>query len=262
MKNILLIVFVVVAINISYAQKSEVYKISNVKGTGYDTDMTKAREKAVNDAKINALRESGIVENINSYSDMFKSESEENYQELFVSQVFTEMNGAVRQVEIVLENKDFSLGDNIKIDVWINCEVVKYSTVSDPFFVVNIDGIKPFYYAGDLLSFSVSPDIDCWMYVFCIPQNEEESYFLFPNEWEPAYVFKGGQTYQFPQRVDFELSVNGTNVQSDRLIFVFTKQKYPWIGKITYKNIFDWIFNIPPDQRTISSISMSIAPKN
>jgi hypothetical protein len=140
--------------------------------------------------------------------------------------------------------------------------VIKYNTSADLLFTADIKGLKPFYYAGEFLTFSVKPTMNCWIYVFCIPQNEDESYTLLPNDWESAEMLQSDLIYNFPQNVDFELSVDLQIQQTDRLVFVITKQKYPLPAGLSYKKLFDWIFNIPPDQRFISSYNITISKKS
>lgn len=230
-------------------------------GVGFDSDLTKARNKAINDAKINALRKVGIEENISSYSDLYRSEADENYQELFSSQVFTEIRGAVRSVKILNEKKKIIEGDNIKFEIEISCEVLRYNTITDNMFKAEISGVKPFYYEKDLLSFTINSTKEAYLYVFCIPQNQNEAYFIFPNEYEEQFLLEPNYDYKFPEKVDFYLFLDGKAQQTDRVIFVLTKEKFPYVGDINYKNLIDWIFSIPPDQRFVNSFSYSISKK-
>ena len=244
-----------------FSQNQTIVKNVISTGIGFDSDLNKAKNKAVNDAKINALREVGVEESINSYSDLYKSEINENYQELFTSQVFTEINGAVRSVQILNEKTTIIEGNIIKYEIEINCEVLKFNTVSDNMFKAEITGVRPFYYENDLFTFAINTTIEAYLYAFCIPQNQNEAYFIFPNDYEEQFLLKPNCDYKFPEKVDFFLSLNNQNQQTDRIIFVLTKQKYPYVGEINYKNLIDWIFSIPPDQRFVNSFNYSISKR-
>ena len=167
----------------------------------------------------------------------------------------------MQSIEYVSETKEFIDGDNIRFEVVINCVVLKYSSKPDPKYKVEIKGIKPFYYVDDFLTFSVNSTQDSWLSVFCIPQNQENAYFLFPNDYEQSFLLLAERTYNFPMIVDFVQSIEGTEQQTDRIIMVLTKEKYPFTGKITYQSITEWIFSISPDQRIVESFGVSIAPK-
>lgn len=258
-RSVLIICLIFSALAVFSQQNEEIF-ISSVQGVGYDENVSVAKEKAINDAKVQALSKAGIEENINSYTDLYQSEISDNYSELFTSQVFTNIRGSVKNIEILNEEKSFS-GNQIKYSVEIKCTVVKYSSLADAFYKAEIKGIKPFYYQEDYLSWALSVTKDSWLYVFCIPQNQNDAYFVFPNDYEEQFLMKADSIYNFPIVVTYQQFLDGDTQQTDRLIFVLTKEKYPYTGKITYKNIFDWIFEISPDQRIVESFSVSILPK-
>ncbi len=247
---------------VGFAQKNENIQIKSVFGIGYDDCLSSAKEKALNNAKINALSQAGIEENINSYTDLFKSETSDNYSELFTSQVFTNIRGSVKDISILSEKKAITSENLIKYEIEVKCTVIKYNSLPDQFYKAEILGIKPFYYEGDKLTWSVNVTKDSWLYVFCIPQNnEEQAYSLFPNDYEPQFLMKSNTIYEFPKKIELEQFLDGDTQQTDRMIMVLTKEKYPFTGKITYKNICEWIFSISPDQRIVESFAISIVPK-
>jgi hypothetical protein len=248
------------------AQETEEIKMKGITGIGYDENIVLAKEKAINEAKKNALNRAGIAVNINAYTDLFQAEMDDNYAELFTSQVFTNIRGAVTNIEVVSENRDFVMGNNIKYEVTIDCIVLKYNTDVDLMYAADIKGIKPFVNDGDLLKFTVTPTKDSWLYVFCVPQNQDKAYYLFPIEEEEhkekSFMLEAGKTYEFPRNLELEYFLDATDKQTDRLIFVITKQNFPFTSRITYKNVTDWIFTIPPDQRIVESFAVTILPRD
>ncbi len=254
----LLIIFT--CINLITAQKTEVISISRVTGIGYDECIPAAREKAINAAKIQALNDAGVSENIRSFTDLFQSETDDNYFELFTSQVFTDIRGSVAAVEIIDEKKEFTTGDNIKFEVTINCKVLKYNTFPDPLFKAEIQGIKPIAYENSLLEFTVKPTKDSWLYVFCVSDDEELALLLHPSTTQPALLLSGGQKYSFPHAPghQWRLSLGGKEKIIGRVICILTKEPYPYTASVRYKNIVDWIFSIPPDMRTIETFPINI----
>lgn len=259
-RNFFLVLFICFFISGLFAQKSETIKL-DVAGIGYDDCISSARIKAMENAKKEALNKAGIAEDINTYSDLFRSETNGSYQELFASSVFTNIGGSVSNVQILQEKLSITGEKLIKCEIQISCEVLKYKSLPDNMYKAEISGIKPVYFEGELLSWSVEVSKDSWMYVFCIPQNQNDAYYLFPNEWEKAFKLNSGKKYNFPKNVKYEQILDSDFEQADRIIFVFTKEKYPFTGDITYKNIFDWIFSIEPDQRIVESFAVGIFPK-
>lgn len=261
MKRFLLLIIILFFNDIyGYCQETENIKLTGIKGVGYDESIRLARQKAVNDAKINALRRAGVAENVISFADLYQTELDENYTELFTSQVFTDIRGAVKNIEIVNENRQIFDGRNIKIEVEINCVVLKYKTEPDLMYQVKVDGIKPIVTEGDELRFSIEPTIDSYMYLFCIPEKQNKAYFIYPNEHEPAFLLQNSRRYNFPLG-SLSFYLDGKGKQTDRLVFVFTKQNYPFSGDISYERLMEWIFSIPPDQRTVQSYSVTILPR-
>jgi hypothetical protein len=248
--------------SVLYAQEDTLINLSGVTGLGYGNTIETSRNKALNDAKTKALQQAGIEENISAYTDYFQAETNENYQELFSSQVFTQMKGVVRNVEILNETKEFVEGDNIKTTVSIQCTVMKFTSDPDMLYKAVIEGIKPVYYSGDALTFSVKVSIDSYLKIFCIPESKENAYFLFPNEYEPDFVLKADETYNFPYNLEmYEMMLDGKGQQIDRFIFVITKKPYPFYSTINYSNILEWIFDIPLNQRIVESFAVSVYPK-
>lgn len=259
-RNLSLLFFVLFIVYSVFAQKDDIIYVE-VSGVGYDDCVSNARIKALENAKQEALSKAGITEDINSYSDLFRSETSGSYQELFASSVFTNIRGSVSNVQILQEKLSITGEKLIKCEIQMSCDVLKYKSLPDNMYKAEISGLKPFYFEGELLNWSVEVSKDSWMYVFCIPQNQNDAYFLFPNEWEKAFKLNSGKKYDFPKNVKYEQILDSDFEQADRIIFVFTKEKYPFTGDITYKNICDWIFSIEPDQRIVESFAVGIFPK-
>jgi hypothetical protein len=130
----------------------------------------------------------------------------------------------------------------------------------DLLYTVEINGIKPFYYEQELLTFTIKATKQSWLYVICIPQNNENAFLVYPNAYEEQFHLEANKKYKFPYKVDLFLETSNGNQQTERLIFVLTKEKIPFVREITYQSVFDWIVSIPPNQRIVSSYSYSITP--
>jgi len=200
-------------------------------------------QRAVSEAKIEALKQAGVEENI-------------SYEELFTSDVLSDIRGAVKAVEILETKKTFDEFGKLNIEVSINCTVVKYNTNKDLSFDVLIEGIGKYYQNESKLIFKVKSSKEAYVNIFIF--NDEEAYKLFPNELENFFLLEKNKQYIFPTyKADYILETNKKSIVH-RVIFVFTKDEIPYAGKIEYKQIIDWIFSIPPDIRVIKSFGFNV----
>ncbi|MGM0375837.1 MAG: hypothetical protein ACQEQ0_03605 [Bacteroidota bacterium] len=202
-----------------------------------------------------ALNRAGVSENIKAFSNFHESQTEGNYEELFTSDIFSEMQGAVKNVDVVTKNKDFTDEGLHRVTVVINCTVL-YNTGRERTFEFEVDGIRAVYENGDLLTYSVKPQEKGYLKVFVF--TSEEAYQVFPNEYEKSVLLnpENQEWYNFPQQVDIVLGTEKDS-GSHRTMFVFLKEDIPYTGKVSHKNIFDWIFSFPMDQRNIKPFHLS-----
>lgn len=243
---------------LSAQQKMDVVSIDSIYGmaVGSESETIKTiMERAVNEARIKALREAGIHESIHSYSAFFQSETRQEYEELFASDILTDMRGAVKHVHVFDTKKTFTSDGMPRVEVWINCEVVKYTSKPDPAFVFEASGVKPVYQHNDRLEFSVRPHQNGYLRAFVF--TGDEAFQVFPNEYEASFELAAGETAVFPKEAELILETDEES-EMHRLLLVFLKQDIPYVQDVDYKEIFDWLFSIPPDQRALKTFSFSV----
>lgn len=258
-KYLIIYFFLLLVPFIGFSKKKEEINLSNISGEAVGTEnesLKQVRTRAVNAAKVNALKEAGIQENITTYTDYFQSETKQEYEELFASSIFTNIQGAVTDVEIIKTDKSFTSDNLLQVKVFINCTVIKYKTQTDLSFDFKVEGIKPNYDNDDLLTFRFSPYNDGFLKIFIFTRNE--SYQLYPNNYENSKSLKKGNNYIFPlEEINYRLETDKRS-QMHRIVFVFSKKDIPYTKKVDYKQIFDWIFRIPPDIRKVKSFSFTV----
>lgn len=256
---VLLTIFIGIQQNVYAKNKVKKIKLENISGEaigGEAESLLEVKQRAVNNAKINALKEAGISENIKTYTDYFQSETDEEYEELFASNIFTNIQGSVTEVEITNTRRSFTEDGMLKVEVIINCTVLKYLTEDDLTFNYWVDGIKPNYNHNDLLEFSFKPASDGFLKAFIFTKTE--AYQLFPNSLEKSRLLVKDNEYKFPLgRVNYRLET-AKRSEMHRIVYVFMKEDIPYTHSVNYKQIFDWIFSIPPDQREIKSFSFTV----
>ena len=233
-------------------------------------------EKAVNEAKLEALRKAGISENVSASDVMITTETKSDFKQEMSSFVAVEIYGAVLNDSIVEQKRLINEFGNIVLQVFINVDVIKYETKSDPSFDFKVEGIKEYYENNDLMSFSFLPYADGYLKVFNV--NDTESFMVYPffnleypflND-EKNRKFLAGEKLEFPLNklmgdpakkiVGYSIS---TQIEREKnfLIFVYTKDNIPFKGTPSYKSVLNWIYRITPDKRRIQFCDFVIVNK-
>lgn len=240
-------------------------KVKDIVGTAYisgDISPNQAKVQALNDAKINALKATGIEEHVNTYQLLFTSQINKDYSQFFSSDIQSEMQGAVKSYEIKSERVYCKNENEIISEITIDATVIKYETKSDITFDANIEGIKAVYNNDDKLSFSIKTTQKAYLTIFNITDNE--ALMLYPNVYEKQQMLDSSVLYKFPDsKISYQLHTDMKQQETNRLIFVFTKTPVPFIktdkDQITIQeNIFTWIYSIMPDQRKVEYFTLTI----
>ena len=269
MRYLILLAFFVTSLS-CFGQK--IINVKSVKGmyigSNTETPIT-VKEKALNNAKVNALNKAGIAEDISSYNLLYRQGNNEDFQEIFDSQFQSEIKGAIKSYEIIDEKRSANEFGNFVIEITINAKVIKYNKNSDPSFTSKIDGIKPMYNHEDTLEFSLISSQDFYLTIFYL--NDDEAGFIFPNAQADAkldsMLFRADEIYNFPISDSEYVLTTKKREETNRLIFVFTKEDYKFItqnteGLTSSDEIFEWIYSISPDRRTTNHYSFTILKNN
>lgn len=254
MKKSTIVIVLFLANIICYSQTTEI-KLNNINGKGYDKNIDKSLAIAIQKAKQNALNKAGIAENIHVQNALEKAEVDGEYIELFSSNAFMELNGNVKDVEVIDKQTNVNNGV-IETIVKINCTVVKYETNTDPHFNVGVLGIDAFYNHLSHLEFTVISSKDCFMKAWLFTKND--AFAVFPNAIESNFLLTAGDSINFPRRAIYELDSEGEKQQINRLIIVFLKEDFSYNDRVTYENISDWIVSIPPDKKLVKYFSFTL----
>jgi len=258
-----LVLFLGVALITSAQRKITEDKLKDIIGVGIGggtQTQEQVKQKAINDAKINALKKAGVEENINAYTDYFRSETDNKMEELFTSDILSSINGTVKDVDVIEAKFGATPEGQMKYDVRINCTVITYKTETDAKFSAWIENIKKIYKVGEGASFTVKPTKDCYIraFVFC-----NESYILLPNVVEPSKLLNAQTVYTFPDEKvveNYEMTIEDEKLdrETNRLVILLLKEDIYFTGKVNYKEITDWIMSIPPDERMIQSFAFDV----
>jgi hypothetical protein len=213
-----------------------------------------AREKAIEEAKKDALRKAGVVERIKSSQTVSVIESNRESAELFSMFSSIEMNGAVTDWNIKKDRLEIS-----KVDgqpywmIIIDATVKKYATMPDPEFKIDVRGLRTNGYSnGEAITFSVIPNKAGYLKIFLF-ENINDAALLFPNNFEPNRKMKDNEAVKFPTvGIDYTAEKSTAEKQEHNLLmFVYTKNDIPFYGDVNCQRVMGWINGIEPNEREV-----------
>ncbi len=250
-----LIVFISILFCAIHTVAQESVKV-HVQGISISTNLSpiQAKHEALKDAKYKALIKAGISENINRSSILMQNENKESISELFNELISTNVNGEVILDSIISEQKTFNEYGNMELKLDILATVYKTSSKNDCSFFIKVKGVKERYCKAGLLSFSVTPSQDGYLYIFNI--NESEATLIYPYSDKATGIKDNVQKFIQKQEILFPIHPafkpgyelvlpNNKTKEVNRLLFVFTKKEVPFIGNENIKDIYSWLAIIP-----------------
>ena len=234
-----------------------------------DLTLEQVKNKAIDEAKKNAMAKAGIAENVTVTDFLYTFEDNDKFKEIFQSFVSTE-TGAEIVVDKVRElNRDINEFGNILIEVEIEATIFKHKKEKDPEFQFRVEGIREFYYNNDGISFSFLPSMEGYLRIFNI--TDDTAFVLYPYSGfeNPVYNDAAGRKFanntevQFPvnEHLDkyyFEIDDPTKGKEYNLLIFVYTKSNIPFLEDETVENIMRWIYEIPLDQRAVEQFGIIV----
>jgi hypothetical protein len=249
---IIMPVILILNLSVSIAQNTDI-KVKNAKGEWSISNITpeQAYDKALVEAKFEALRMAGIDESINAINSLFSTDKGSDYTG--ISSI--ELGGEVVDFTIVdrkIEQQRTGSTDILTATVTIDAVVRKYKKKRDTSFQIRVNGIESSYKEGDQLTFSFTPHKEGYLKIFAF-EDDYNGYVLYPNEYEKNERFQAGIVVRFPVSKEFvyELTkVSSKAAENNFLIFVYTKNDIPFFeSDVNYHSVLNWIAKISPDER-------------
>ena len=238
-------------------------RVERVKGEWIISDditPLQAREKAIRQAKAEALRQAGVSEYVSESNLMFKTESSNKLRDIHESWTSIDVSGEISQFEVVDERKAINEFGNLSYEVWIDATVIRHQTSKDPGLNVDVNGIHESYHSPDELIFDIMPSKEGFLNIFIL--GEDESLHLYPNKFEKREKFEGGKLYKFPRStaLDYEVS-SKDSMEVNYLVLLYTKVEIPFLEEETPEKILQFIAKIDPSQKWLKSYSILIRQK-
>lgn len=219
------------------------------------------KAQALLEAKKQALREAGVLENISSTSIIVMGGSNSEFQEISSELSRIEMEGRIRVKEQIDMDPVFTNDHLIKYSTTIKAEVVVEETEEDLNFQFKIDGFKNLYLSGEKISFTLTPAMDCYFRIFYFTGKSSENAQIFPIDGIFKDVqFIGGEPVSFPPEdtrflfnapFDYTMEINESkdNIEHGVVLIVALKKPYKYVDEVNYENVIRWLAKIKRNER-------------
>lgn len=229
--------------------------------------------KALAEAKKQALREAGVVENVSSTAIIVLGGNNNEFQEISSELSRIELEGRVRVKEQTDAPPVFTQDRLVKYTTTIRAEVVVVETEEDLNFRFKADGLKNTYPSGETMTFTVSPTADCYLRVFLLGNNPSSNAQIYPIDGVFKDIrLKAGETVTFPpadskflydQPFDYTLELENDNdhLEQDVLLIVALKKSYPFTDKVSYESIIRWLAKIKRSEKCVLWQGINIVEK-
>lgn len=233
-----------------HAQKT--VKVKNVQGRWQVSDnvtLKEAEERALNEAKKEALRRAGVMENVWSVFGQITQENgtefEEAYSQMNVLAIGGMVNITKQKVEEMWDPDTRSLYKVVTIDA-----EVKKEDNADNEYALEVKDVSPLYEAGDAFTCTLRVfGTNSYLKFFWFDSNGGS--LLYPNDYEGNVVLEVGKEYHIPFNygVEYRMEKQQEGSEKINMMWVATKENIPFTGEVTYENVLKWIYAIPNNQR-------------
>jgi hypothetical protein len=216
-----------------------------------------AKLKAIEEAKVEAMRLAGVNEWIQSFNYLETKEGGGNYEEFFHSLTSVQTLGSVTGWEVVEERKKIDEFNNLIYEVSINATVQLYKTRKDPEFQILLSGIDKIYKNEANLTFDILAKKEGYLKIFVIDGKREVS-LLFPNEHEKSFLIPRDQKLTFPQSSHFKYEIyTDLEEESNHLFFLFTRKDILYKAE-NFQQFIEYVYSIEPEDRFVSVEKIAI----
>ena len=227
-------------------------KSVNVQWSHYlsaDENYFEAVQKALFDAKLEALRKAGIEEHIIGLDVIILSEDDRNkYSDKSKNIVHKVLNGRITKWKYVVQpQKGFSSELNCYFIFFeIQAKIKLYKTEADQSFELYTQGIKPIYEHEEYLNIKIKSSKDAYLRVFF--QGKDSAFQIYPLNDNGKIKKSAFLNIDYVQCLH-----NGDDIGT--LLIVATKREYPLLlqssGRIDNNYLLRWISNIELAQKNV-----------
>lgn len=246
----LFLVLLITSAACSYAQSKRIRNVEGRCEVSRHITLEEAEQKALQDAKTNALRKAGVPDRLWSVTGLISQDDGSEFSQILSRMTTLQIDGYVniRNVsysEEVVDGKRYAVA---KIDA-----DVKRSEEVDPTFVLAVDSMETVYKDGEQFTFNATVyGHDAYMHIFWFDENSGS--IVYPNQIEQEKIFLKDIRYSFPTSSNMQYTLSkkdkSRKFETINLIAVASKRDIPFIGEtVTFESVLKWLYSIPADER-------------
>ncbi|MDO4164509.1 MAG: DUF4384 domain-containing protein [Bacteroides sp.] len=234
-----------------YAQQKPV-KVKGAQGrwqVSEEVTLKEAEERAFMEAKKEALRKAGVMENVWSVFGQITQEHgtefSEAYSQMNVLAIGGMVNVTQKKVEEIWDVDSRSLYKVVTIDA-----LVQKEQEVDKSYALEVKGIATLYKEGDLFTCRLKVHgTDSYLKLFWFDSKGGE--LIYPNTYEGDNLLTAGREYSIPfsNAVDYRMEKQGRDSEKINMMMVATKENIPFTDEVTYQNVLKWVYAIPGSKR-------------
>lgn len=229
--------------------------------------------RALQEAKKQALREAGVLENISSTAIVVLGNAGAEFQEISSELSRIELEGRVRVKEQTDAPPVFTDDNLVKYSTTIRAEVVVEEVEEDLSFRFKTEGFQNTYLSGETMRFFITPTADCYIRVFIFGKHPDSNAQIYPIEGIFKDVrLKAGMPVAFPPEekaflydkpfdYTLELEDERASVEQDVVLVVALKKPYPFTDEVNYETVINWLSRIKRNERCVLWQGINIVEK-
>jgi hypothetical protein len=224
-----------------------------------DLSLNRAKEKALQEAKLDALRQAGVGEQISETNMLFQQSTTEKADALFSSLISNQINGEIAGFKLLSDGLKSEAQPPV-YEVVIEAEVKVYEEEETSGIEVELSGIRDQYFDQEALQFSVESNRDGYLHAFIV--TESEVYQIFPNDYEKVHALAGGKAIQFPINTGIDYQLETTKPEAIHyLVLLFTTEAVKLSPPATLNELLARLSAIPRRQKTVEWHSFIVRKK-
>lgn len=225
-KTILSSLLLLISIQFSYSQKIiEIDKIEGCQVLYPNMTVEEAQTKAVVQAKLNALQQSGISEQI-SLSQIYEVERGVRVQQdKFYESTSTDVKGEIVKFNLIGYSQSVGSTGEILICAEAKIDILKHDA-SQRNNNLSISGINDRYKRGDAIAFKLKSPSDLYYWVFWI-DSDGKYQLIYPISKDQSNKIQKNQEVTLPNSNDYKWNVDTNKIEEiNSILIAYSNSNY------------------------------------
>ncbi len=265
---------IVMCVGAVYAQREQTRTVTATGSYVANQNETPAYAKAqaLFEAKKQALREAGVMEDISSTSIVILGNGN-GFQEISSELSRIELEGRVRIKEQTDQPPMFTNDNLVKYSTTIRAEVVVEEKEEDLNFQFKTEGFKNSYLMDENMTFTITPAADCYLRIFFFGRRPSENAQLYPidgffkdvrlNAGTPVTFPPEDSRFLYNKPYEYKMKMEdyNYNVEQCVILIVALKKSYPYMDEVTYEKVIRWLSKIKRSEKCVLWQGVNIVRK-